>query len=58
MFEDTPPIGIVVAVRPWTTLESVRYLVQRIREQRAKNGPFEDLFTEDLRATLRERHNR
>lgn len=54
---DEPPIGIVVGVRWFTFREQVAETVQRIRHSRKDNGPFTDLYLDDLRALLASRHD-
>ena len=61
--EDNPcrcvaPVGIVVAVRWNTVREDVVGTIHRIREERARGGQFENLFTNDLRNLLASRHDR
>lgn len=55
---DAPPVGIITKVTPWTFRENVAYTVSMIRHSRKDNGPFTDLYLNDLRALLSSRSAR
>ena len=56
--DDPPPIGIVVAVIPWTFRENVAYTVSMVRHARKEGfAASEELFLNDLRALLASRHD-